>query len=118
MNKPIEIKDVIRQARMACHFTQKELAKRLGVSTSAVAQWEVGNNNPTIDKVVDLCKMLGIPTSDVFGPGKVFQGVLIQTSEEFELISMWKRIASDNDREFFLNFLERLVYVESDMKKF
>lgn len=38
MNKPIEIKDVIRQARMACHFTQKELAKRLGVSTSAVAQ--------------------------------------------------------------------------------
>lgn len=75
MNKPTEIKDVIRQARMACHFTQKELAKRLGVSTSAVAQWEVGNNNPTVDKMVDLCKILGILTSDFSVLEKFSRGI-------------------------------------------
>lgn len=41
--------DRIRQARRAASFTQAELARRLGVSPSAVAQWEsASGTSPTV----------------------------------------------------------------------
>lgn len=49
----------IRTAREAADLTQHDLAKQLGVSRSAVAQWEAGKNAPTMDKIEELSTALG-----------------------------------------------------------
>lgn len=118
MNVPIELKDAIRQARIACNLTQKELAARLNVSTSAVAQWEVGNNNPSLDKIIDICTVLGISASSVFGPGRPYEGLFVQTGDEFELITLWRKVKSETDRDFFVSFLKRLVFIGDNPKIF
>ena len=39
------IGDAIRNERKKCNITQKELAERLGVSASMIAQYETGKRN-------------------------------------------------------------------------
>ena len=43
---PMELHDRIRAARTAAGLTQRQLARALNVSPSAVAQWEAGDTRP------------------------------------------------------------------------
>ena len=44
---------------------QKTLAERLGVSTSAVSNWESGINYPRLDTVYNICDELGVSISQL-----------------------------------------------------
>ena len=57
----MDIGQKIRRAREAKKWTQRQLAARMGVNNSAVAQWELGTTLPTISNRADLSKVLGIP---------------------------------------------------------
>ena len=48
-------------------MSQKELAERLGVSQSAVTNWIKGKNSPDIEVVAQICDILGIAVTDLFG---------------------------------------------------
>lgn len=48
-------------------ISQKELAERLGVSQSAVTNWIKGKNSPDIEVVAEICDVLEISVSDLFG---------------------------------------------------
>ena len=52
------LKDLKRR-RMELKISQGELATQLGVTQGAVAQWESGITQPTIDKLLQLSKLLG-----------------------------------------------------------
>lgn len=56
-----EIADRIRRARKAKGIPQRELARRVGRSGSAVAQWELGQTVPDLDIRPALSEVLGIP---------------------------------------------------------
>ena len=49
----------LARARMARHLTQDELAARVGVRQSYIAQLESGEANPTIAKVGQIMAVLG-----------------------------------------------------------
>lgn len=49
----------LREARKAKGLTQEEVAKYLGVSQSAVAQYELGAGAPNIKVAVRLARLLG-----------------------------------------------------------
>ena len=53
----------IKKYRKASKMTQKDLADKIGVSVSAVSNWEKGNNTLTIDCLFDVCNVLDVPIS-------------------------------------------------------
>lgn len=57
----------MRAAREARGYEQKDLAKLMGVSASAVSRWEDGQA-PDPDEMARLATMLGVTTDDLLRP--------------------------------------------------
>lgn len=57
----------IRNSRKSKNMTQKELAKRLGVSHNTISDWESGKHKPDIDNIMLLCKVLEVDVNYMFG---------------------------------------------------
>jgi transcriptional regulator with XRE-family HTH domain len=74
----MDIATRIRTARALRGISQRELAKRLNVSPSAVAQWETGQTTPTIGNRVDLSKELAIPFAELMPEADSLQEMTIR----------------------------------------
>jgi len=57
----------IKIARVKKGLTTKELAALVGVSTSAVSQWESGGKQPRADKLDKMSAILGVSTDYLLG---------------------------------------------------
>lgn len=55
----------IRAARERAGLTQKQLAIAVGVDPSAVSYWENGQTVPTINNLVKIAGILGVPPGDL-----------------------------------------------------
>ena len=60
-------KDNLTYHRKKTGLLQKELAEKLGVSTSAVSNWEGGINYPRLDTVYKICDVLEITLGQLLG---------------------------------------------------
>jgi transcriptional regulator with XRE-family HTH domain len=60
----------IRTHIKASGIEQKEIAKSLGISPSAVTSWMSGRNTPDIEIVVKLCRLLGVSLEQMIGEQK------------------------------------------------
>jgi transcriptional regulator with XRE-family HTH domain len=49
----------IRSAREQANMTQQDIAKIMGLSRSAVAQWETGVTSPSVQRTYDIAKLIG-----------------------------------------------------------
>lgn len=56
---------LIRRARKDKGLTLAELAHRLGVSRSAVNQWELGTSTPDAKRISDICAALDLDPRDI-----------------------------------------------------
>ncbi len=61
----MKIGDKIAYYRTALGMSQEELADTLGVSRQAVSKWEVGQTEPRLDKLPQLCELFRISTDDL-----------------------------------------------------
>lgn len=59
--------DNIRRYRKAARLTQEELADKLNVARSTIAQWERGWTKPNLGRVRDLAVVLGTSMSSIAG---------------------------------------------------
>lgn len=57
----------IREARQAKGITQDQLAKMLGITQGAVAQWENGLTHPSFEMLPKVAEALGIKIEDLIG---------------------------------------------------
>ncbi len=57
----IKVKEAIRHSGMK----QTELAKRLGIGQSAVAQYVSGNTMPALDTLANLCVILDLDANEI-----------------------------------------------------
>ena len=57
----------IRYYRKKKGLEQKQLGAMVGVSGNAVTNWEKGRARPDISLIPDLCDILGISFSEIFG---------------------------------------------------
>lgn len=57
----------LKRLREERHITQEEMAARLGISRSAVAMWENGQNTPPTKYLVSIAEMLGCTTDELLG---------------------------------------------------
>ena len=57
---------MIKEKRIACGYTQAELARRLGVGQTTVAMWEIGVNQPRSSMLPRIAAALGCTINDLF----------------------------------------------------
>lgn len=57
----------IKERRRTLSVTQEQLASELGVSRTAVAKWESGEKEPTLQNLTKLCKILGCSSDYLLG---------------------------------------------------
>lgn len=57
----------IRNFRIFRNITQEQLSEALGVTKSAVSNWERGVNSPDIDSCVQMCRIFSVTPNEFFG---------------------------------------------------
>jgi transcriptional regulator with XRE-family HTH domain len=56
----LQIKDRIKEAREKKQLTQSAVAKHLGISRTAITQWEAGLTFPSYDKTYEMGRLFGV----------------------------------------------------------
>lgn len=82
----MELSDVIRGARAKQNLTQRQVAKKLKVAPSAVAQWENGSTMPSIHRRADLAKLLNISFQKLLPEIEVNVAALAAEPEIWQLV--------------------------------
>jgi transcriptional regulator with XRE-family HTH domain len=55
----------VRQIRRAKDLTQRELAKKMNISHQAISQIENGKITPTLDRLVEMAKILDVTLDEL-----------------------------------------------------
>lgn len=63
----MRFQDVIRSLRIEKGWTQREFAEKIGTSTSAVANWEVGTRIPKADKLEEIADLFNVDIDYLLG---------------------------------------------------
>lgn len=61
----MKLADKIVYLRNKLNMSQEELADYLDVSRQSVSKWEVGQSDPRIDKIIQLCYLFGVSTDEL-----------------------------------------------------
>ena len=93
--RDMDIPAFIRSERGRKGWSQRDLAKTIGVTHGLVGQWEAGSTPITPERLLDLCAVFEISPSTLFAEGAPFAGRLIQDPAELALISGWRRLARE-----------------------
>lgn len=108
MSSPPNIGARVRDIRRERGMTQDQLAERIGVSRSAVAQWETGRAGQLTGNLSRIADVLGIGMeylmhgADKRAAGQVGQG------DELALLRLYRE-CSPEDRQLVLRMLRRLA---------
>lgn len=87
----MEIRDIIKKARLDRGLSMRDLAAKIGVSVGTISRWESGNIEALHPQnILSLCQTLGIPLS-AFGAGKDSE-IHIQKERIYEI----REMAADN----------------------
>ena len=108
MSTPIDIGTRIRAARRDRGLTQDELAEQVGVSRSAVAQWETGRTGQVTG---NLSRIAGVREVNVeylmYGDDKRAMGEVRQ-GDELALLRLYRE-CDPEDRQMLLRTARRLA---------
>ncbi len=99
----------IRYYRKKKGLEQKQLGALVGVSGNAVTNWEKGRARPDISLIPDLCDILGISFSEIFG---MDAPKLQMTQHEKNLIQSYREL-SGNSQEFVSAVIDTLLKQQS-----
>ena len=108
MSNPTDIGTRVRDVRRERGWTQDEFARRVGVSRSAVAQWETGRAGQVTGNLTRIADVLGVGVeyltfgNDKRAPGQVGQG------DELALLRLYRECTPE-DRQLALRMLRRLA---------
>ena len=108
MSNPRDIGARIRTAREEQGWTQDQLAEAVGVSRSAVAQWETGRAGQVTTNLTRVASTLGVGVEylmhgrDKFAPSQVSSG------DELAMLRLYRECAPA-DRQLLLRTARRLA---------
>lgn len=99
----MDIADIIRRRRIERDLSLRALGKIVGVSGSAVAQWEGGGNIKWENRVA-LSNALDIPIADFLPPEEAQKEISIKDPQEILLVDRFRRVGK-KFREAYLGML-------------
>ena len=62
-----DIGAILKQLRLNCGMTQKEVAEKLGRKQQIVGHWETGCAQPDANTLFTLCEIYGTTVDEAFG---------------------------------------------------
>ena len=65
--KTMKLNENLISLRKDNRMSQQDLAEALNVSRQAVSRWEVGTAIPSMDNLLALSKLFGVPTDELMG---------------------------------------------------
>lgn len=98
----------IRTARLAMGMTQDDLARVVGVSRSAVAQWETGRAGQTRDTLMRVAKALHLPPAHLLLGEDSAPAATGLTGNELALLRLY-RACAPGDQTILLQTARRLA---------
>jgi transcriptional regulator with XRE-family HTH domain len=112
MTTPQEIGARIRTTREDQGWTQDQLAEAVGVSRSAVAQWETGRAGQVTGNLTRVAAALGVGAEylmygqDKLAAGRAFHG------DELAMLRLYRQCGAD-DKQLLLRTARRLAKLRS-----
>ena len=97
----------IRAARLAAGMTQEQIARIVGVSRSAVAQWETDRTGQVGGNLVRIAAALGVEAGHLL-TGTTLTPPPSETGDEIALLRLYREAAPD-DRQLILRTAMRLA---------
>lgn len=108
MSDPVHIGERIRSARQERGWTQDQLAESVGVSRSAVAQWETGRAGQLTGNLSRIAEVLNVGI-EYLTHGREKRGpAQAVTGDELALLRLYRECPSE-DRQLLLRMARRLV---------
>lgn len=98
----------IRAARLARGMTQADLAEEVGVSRSAVAQWETERSGQVRGNLTRIASVLGVTVEHLLSGGSATGLVGPENATELALLRLY-RACTEDDRAFLLRTATRLA---------
>ncbi len=99
----------IRAARQAAGLTQADLARAVGVSRSAVAQWETDRSGQVGGNLARIARVLGTAVEYLLtGQQPAGGGPMAVHATEFALLRLY-RACSEDDQAFLLRTARHLA---------
>jgi len=118
MEPPAGPKDLgsrLRQLRQMRRLTQDELAIAVGVSRSAVAQWESGRSGQATPHLRRLADALGVQVDDLMrGGDQHATETVAQAGDERALLRLY-RACSPADRQLLLLMARRIASIDEPL---
>jgi len=107
MSTPREIGERIRATRQERRITQEELATAVGVSRSAVAQWETGRSGQITGNLARIAQVLGVGVEFLMqgGPSGIPEA---SSADEIAILRLYRDCAPE-DRQILLRTARRLA---------
>lgn len=59
--------DILKKLRSERGWSQAQLAKRLGLSASIIAHYELGDRRPSLESLVEISHVMGVTTDFLLG---------------------------------------------------
>ena len=103
---------VIRKYRIAAGMDQAALAAQLGYTKTAVGNWELGLTRPDIDNVPRLCKILGIPVTELLG----MEQETALPAEDRRVLDAYHKLGKF-DRNTVWQLMDRLLFVQNSKEQ-
>ena len=100
-----EVGKRIRTLRQEKGLLQEELARKAGLSPSALSNFEQGRRRTSLECVRKISKALGVRLSDLIPESRI-RRPLAQTPEEERLLAMWRKIDQAELRDQLLEVIE------------
>ena len=60
-------KENLKSYRELKKYTRSQIAKKLGMTSTAYGAYELGNREPNLDKLCDIAKILEVTPNDLLG---------------------------------------------------
>lgn len=100
-----EVGQKIRELRLKKGMLQEELARKAGLSPSALSNFEQGRRRTSLDWLRKIGKALGVSVSDLI-PESRTRKPLAESKEEEKLLGHWRKIGSPDLQDQLLEVIE------------
>lgn len=103
-DEDIEVGKRIRDIRLSYQMNQKEFAKKIGTTVSALSNWENGRNQPKMDSAASIAKLGAISVEELYyGEFRDYVRSVL-TKELLKKEDFWERIIKYLQNKELINY--------------